>query len=76
MANMTGSIQLPPDIVQTTGGSGAHKHMNYKQSNINGYDQSVLSNETLTFITIIVWIHNIIMTIALTKCLRIVMSYH
>ena len=44
MANMTAPIQLPPDIVQTTGGSGAHKHMNYIQSNINGYDQSVLSD--------------------------------
>ena len=41
---MTAPIQLPPDIVQTTGGSGAHKHMNYIQSNINGYDQSVLSD--------------------------------
>ena len=39
MAKMTAPIQLPPDIVQTTGGSGTHKHMKYIQSNINGYDQ-------------------------------------
>ena len=44
MANMTAPIQQPPDILQTTGGSGAHKLMNYIQSNINGYDQSVLND--------------------------------
>ena len=44
MSNMTAPIQLLPDTVQTTWGSGVHKHTNYIQSNINGYNQSVLSD--------------------------------
>ena len=76
MANMTTQIQ-PLPVVHNSNGSVVNKmHTNYIQGNINDYDQSILSDIDLTFTTIIVWMRNIVMKIALTKSLKIVMSYH
>ena len=44
MANMTPQPQSLPATVKTVGGSDFNKHASYIHSNINGYDQSKLSD--------------------------------
>ena len=43
MANMKSLLQSLPATAKTVAGSDVNMHINYIQSNINGYDQSKLS---------------------------------
>ena len=43
MAIMTSLLQPLPATAKTVAGSDVNMHINYIQSNINGYDQSKLS---------------------------------
>ena len=44
MANMTAQLQSLPATIQTVGDSDVNTHTSYIHSNINGYDQSKLSD--------------------------------